>query len=348
MKSIALEQWLEQGQRPGATLPQLLTVFTDEPLFLVQAADLYRSLARKQAQSERTVVDLDRQFDPQAFLALFAEVSLFGDVSLIEVRLTQPKMNKEQAQAITQAVQWIAQGQSPHLLLVTGPKLTKTLEKSEGFSALLAQGTQISCKQVGPENMAQWVAQTAQRKGLSMDREACTWLAENTEGNLLAAHQAIEKLALSKNGPVTLDDVQSQVSNSARYNVFDLGAAALAGDTRRVGRMIEGLQAEGEAATLVLWALQEEIRAIRDTQAAMRKGQSLMDACRQNRVWGTRQNFIGQAMKRHGADSLKTLTAWCYTAEKTIKGMQTGNPWTALEIIGLGLAGLPPPAMPAV
>ena len=135
------------------------------------------------------------------------------------------------------------------------------------------------------------------------------------------------------------------VSNSARFNVFDLGASLLAGDAKRITRMIDGLESEGEAATLVLWALQEEIRAIRDTQTAMRRGMSLADACRQNRIWGLRQNHIASALKRHSGESLQTLTTWCYNAEKTIKGMKAGNPWTLLEIIGLGVAGVEPPEL---
>lgn len=343
MKQIALDTWL--NDEASITLPQLLCVFTDEPLFATQAADLYRQRLKKQTEYQRQIVEVDRQFDPQEFLSLFAEVSLFGDVSLVDLRLNQPKLSKEAAEALGKAAQWIASGETAHCLLVSAPKLNKTQEKSAGFADLLARGTEIACRPVSADALPGWIAQSAKRKGVQLTRETCAWLAVKTEGNLLVAHQTIEKLAIEHQGTVDIEQVQGMVANSARFNVFDLGGSLLAGDTKRVTRMIEGLEAEGEAPTLVLWALQEEIRAIRDTQHAMRRGMSLSDACRQNRIWGQRQNHISAALKRHNPASLQKLTAWCYAAEKTIKGMKQGNPWTLFEIIGLGVAGVEPPEL---
>ncbi|HEX4856661.1 MAG TPA: DNA polymerase III subunit delta [Limnobacter sp.] len=344
MKQINLDNWLSTPA--GTTLPQLLCLFTDEPLFSTQAADLYRQRLKQQTDCQRHVIEVDRQFDPQEFLALFAEVSLFGDVSLVDLRISQPKLSKEAAEALGTVAGWISKGDTSHHLLVSGPKLNKTQEKSAGFAELLASGTEVACRPVTADNLPGWISQTARRKGLQLDKDTCAWLAEKTEGNLLVAHQTVEKLALEQQGPVPIELVQGMVANSARFNVFDLGAGLLAGDTRRVVRMLEGLEAEGEAATLVLWAMQEEIRAIRDTQQAMRRGMSFSDACRQNRIWGVRQTHIAAALKRHNAAGLQKLTSWCYAAEKTIKGMKQGNPWTLLEIIGLGLAGVQLPESP--
>lgn len=342
MKTIALEHWLA-SDLDSTTLPRLLCVFTDEPLFLTQAADLYRKALRDRFQAQRQVVEADRQFDGQAFIAQFAEASLFGDVNLIDLRVPQNKLNKEVAEAVTQVCGWIAAGHTEHFLLVTGPRLNKTQEKTAGFAQLLQTGTEIICKPVGIDTLPAWLIGNARRMGINLDREAASWLAEKTEGNLLAAHQALEKLAIEHQGAVSFEQVQQQVANAARFNVFDLGSSLLAGDSKRIVRMIEGLKAEGEAPTLVLWALQEEIRAIGDTQHAMRRGMSLSDACRQNRIWGSKQQHITAALRRHSGQSLQALTQWCYRAEKTIKGMQAGDPWSLFEIIGLGIAGVQPP-----
>ena len=343
MKQIALDTWLNNDANNA--MPQLLCVFTDEPLFATQAADLYRQRLKKQTEYQRQIVEVDRQFDAQEFLSLFAEASLFGDVSLIDLRINQPKLNKEAAEALGKVSRWITEGHTGHHLLINGPKLNKTQQKSAGFSEVLDIGTEIACRPIGADTLPGWIAQSAKRKGIQLDRETCTWLAEKTEGNLLVAHQTIEKLALEHQGTIEIEQVQGMVANSARFNVFDLGGSLLAGDAKRITRMMEGLEAEGEAPTLVLWALQEEIRAIRDTQQAMRRGMSLSDACRQNRIWGQRQNHIATALKRHNPGSLQKLTAWCYAAEKTIKGMKQGNPWTLFEIIGLGVAGIEPPQL---
>ena len=344
MKNIALDLWRNADWESKA-LPQCRCVFTDEPLFSTQATDLYRSRLKKTTDYQRQVIEVDRQFNGQEFLAQFAEASLVGDLSLIDLRLAQPKLNKDAAEAIAKASQWIASGQTGHHLLVNGPKLNKTQEKSAGFADLLTNGVEVACKPIGADQLPGWISQNGKRKGIQLSRETCIWLAEKTEGNLLVAQQTIDKLAIEHQGDIDLDKVQHLIANSARFNVLDLGPSLMAGDTKRIGRMMEGLQAEGEAPTLVLWALQEEIRAIRDTQQAMRRGMSLNDACRQNRIWGQRQTHIAAALKRHNTDSLQALSAWCYAAEKTIKGMRQGNPWTLFEIIGLGVAGIHPPEL---
>jgi DNA polymerase-3 subunit delta len=343
VKQIGLDAWLNDGA--NIKLPQSVCIFTDEPLFATQAADLYRQRLKKQTNYLRHVIDLDRHFDPQEFLALFAEVSLFGDISLIDLRLSQPKLSKEAAESVSKATQWVADGNTNHHLLINGPKLNKIQEKSTGFSDLLSKGSEIICRPISTENMPGWIVQTAKRKGLQLKNEASSWLAEKTEGNLLIAHQTIEKLALEHQGAINIEHVREIVSNSARFNVFDLGSSLLAGDVKRIIRMIEGLESEGETPTLVLWALQEEIRAIRDTQQMIEVGKSLSEACKQNRIWGQRQNHIAAAIKRHSSGSLQKLNEWCYTAEKTIKGINQGNPWVLFEIIGLGIAGIAPPKL---
>lgn len=344
MKKTSLENWLAQTPSPNSSLPQLVCVFTDEPLFSAQAGDFYRHTLRLSHACQRQVVDMDRSFDANHFVSLFSERSLFGDQTLIDLRLNQTKLSKEAAEALTQVSLWMGDGQTEHFLLVTGPRLNKTQEKSAGFQGLLNHGTEVICKMIGPDTMPAWVASTATRLGLQMERETIAWLVERTEGNLLSAHQTLEKIAIEHQGLVPLAFVQQVACDAARYNVFDLGPALLGADIRRILKMLEGLQAEGEAPTLVLWALQEEIRAIRDTRNAMQNGVSLAQACSQARIWGARQQLIAPALKRHTAQTLHQLTNWCYLAEKTIKGLSKGNPWTLFEIIGLGIGGIFTPA----
>lgn len=340
-RAITLDQWL--ASENDANLPPLCCVFTDEPLFLTQAGDLYRKKLKQRGDAQREVIELDRSFKEQEFLALFAEVSLFGDSTLVDLRLNQPKLNKEHAEVLSKVSQWIAQGQSTNCLLVTGPKLNKTAEKSAGFADLIANGTRIECRDITVDNLPAWIQSTAKRHGIVFEPMALQWLTEKSEGNLLAIHQAIERLRIDPpQGPVSLDLVQASISNSARFNVFDLGACALSADTKRLSRMIEGLEAEGEAATLVLWALQEEVRAIRDVKASLSKGIALSEACKQHRIWGSRQQFMSTAVKRHNVESLTQLSSLCYLAEKSIKGVAKANPWNMLQMIGMGLAGVKP------
>jgi DNA polymerase III subunit delta len=339
-KTVSLENWLNsQAQEP---VPPLLCIFTDEPLFQTQAADLYRSKARAQKNCLRQVIDVDKTFNDSHFLGLFSEMSLFGDLSLIDLRMPQPKLSKEVAAALDQVCEWIKTGQSEHLLLVTGPRLNKTQQASAGFNKLLSVGMEVVCPDIQIGNMPQWIVGAGRRLNLKVDNASAKWLAERTEGNLLAAHQTLEKLAVQHQGTVNLEQIQQGVSDSARFNVFELSPALLSGGQARIIRMLEGLQAEGEAPTLVLWALMEDIRALRNIKLALHKGISLGEACKQNRIWGPRQNLIGPTERKHTLESLQTLTDVCFQAEKTIKGLRAGDAWTLLEMIGLGIAGVRP------
>lgn len=340
-KSLSLDLWLSDKAEANP-LPRLLAVFSDEPLFCTQIGDTYRRRARLQFQSQRQVIELDRGFDESQFLSLFSELSLFGEASLIDLRIPQLKFTKETTQALAQVSQWIAQGQTDNLLLVTGPLLNKTQRASAGLSSLLELGTEVICPAITSGNMSSWIASTAKRLGLQLSVEASQWLAERTEGNLLAGWQTLEKLSLQASGIQNLEQVQQAATHAARYNVFELSQAVLAADRPRIKRMLAGLQAEGEAPTLVLWALQEDVRALRGIKQALRKGVSLAEACKQHRIWGPRQSLIGPCERKHSLESLAQLTACCYRAEKTIKGLRAGNPWILLEMIALGIGGLTP------
>lgn len=336
-KSITLDAWLAPDF--SQPLPKVLCLFSDEPLFHTQVTDLMRQRLKRQTEYQRHVLEQERGFDTQQFLGLLSEGSLFGDISLIELRLTQPKLNKDISGAIEQACQWIESGQVDHYLLVCGPKLNKTQQGAAGIKSLLQVGCEMTCPAITLESMPGWLNRTAKGKGFSLQTDAAQWLAERTEGNLLAAHQCLEKLAVEQEGEVSIDIVQQVATDSSRYNVFDLGKTMLAGDKARIAKMLQGLQAEGETPVLVLWSIMEEVRALMKVRDALQRGQSLQEACRNNRVWGDRQRFMPAACKRHGAQTLQTLLNACYTCEKTIKGLRTGSPWPLFEMIGLGIAG---------
>ncbi|NJM32304.1 MAG: DNA polymerase III subunit delta [Limnobacter sp.] len=357
-RTVSLDAWLAdsptasmadtQSQPAPATitatrLPKALAVFTSEPLFSAQACDLYRTRMRREKQSQRHVLEADRSFDPHEFISLFSEVSLFGDAALIDLRLSQPKASKELAQALKQVCDWLADGRTENHLLVSGPALNKTQSKAAGFAELFQVAIEITCPSITADTLPQWLGKNASRLGLKLGGPACQWLAERTEGNLLAAHQALEKLAAEHQGEVQLDTVQAVASDSARFNVFDLGPTLLCGDAKRIARMLEGLEAEGEASTLVLWCLNEEIKTLRGIRQDMQNGTSLQQACRNHRVWGARQQYIGQAIRRNNSARLAQLVQRCYLAEKTIKGLHQGNPWNQLLQIALELAGIPGP-----
>lgn len=339
--TIAIDRWLVAD---AGSLPQCLSIFSDEPLFVAETSDAFRARARQQGDIQRHVVEVDRTFNPHEFIGLFSEASLFGDVSLVDCRLSQPKLLKEQAEAFSEIASWILKGQTDHMLLVAGPSLNNTQRKSAGISHLLNVSTEVVCPAITLDNLPAWIKQTAKQSGIMLEQEAAWWLANRCEGNLLAAKQAITKLASEHEGKsVSLDAVEAVASESSRFNVFAMGEQLLKGDTKRVVKILDGLKAEGQASSLVLWCLSEEVRTLSGIAESLRKGLRLDEACRNFRVWGPRKNVIGQALKRHNTKTLQLLKDQCYRAEKAIKGMGPGDPWILLEIIGLGICGVKAP-----
>lgn len=336
-KSVSMDAWLAQDF--AQQIPQIICLFSDEPLFHTQVTDLLRTRLRSQTDYQRHVLEQERGFDTQQFLGLLSEGSLFGDLSLIELRLSQPKQNKDMIQAMEQACAWFESGQIDHYLLVSGPKLNKTQQGGAGIKNLLQLGCEIVCPNITLDSMPGWLNKTAKNKGFVLQADAAQWLAERTEGNLLAAHQCIEKLAIEHQGQIDIQLVQQVATDSARYNVFDLGKTMLAGDKTRIAKILQGLHAEGETPVLVLWSIMEEVRTLMKVRDALQKGQSLQEACRNNRVWGDRQRHMPAACKRHGTQTLQNLLNACYVCEKTIKGLRPGSPWPLFEMIGLGIAG---------
>lgn len=344
-QTITLHHWLNQHT---ATPPQCLFVLTNETLFQTQVTDTYRKRLRQTVDYQRHVLEQNKEFNHQYFLSLLAESSLFGDTSLIELRLTQTKLNNEFVKTLEQVGQWITNGQLSHYLMITGPNLNKSQLASPGFKSLTEHFCQVVCPTITLENMPNWLIQSAERQNIKFEYESAKWLAEQTEGNLLAAQQCIDKCTLEQQSDpasspvVPFSTVQKVATAACRFHVFDLSKTLLAGNQARTIKILQGLHAEGEASTLVLWALTEEIKTIIQVKQALQKGQSLKQTCLTYRVWGERQKHISSACARHSANTLNNLLKLCYKAEKTIKGLTNGSPWHQFEIIALGIAGHQP------
>jgi DNA polymerase-3 subunit delta len=171
------------------------------------------------------------------------------------------------------------------------------------------------------------------RSGLQPDADAAALLAERVEGNLLAAQQEIDKLALLvPPGPVSAEMLQQVVANSARYDVFQLADAALAGDARRALTILEGLRSEGVEATLVLWSV---TRAVRTVWKLLAQGGAA------NLPHWQRTPGLESALRRIRRGAIPGMLRAARRADRTIKGRAAGDAWDAIEMLVASLAGVP-------
>jgi DNA polymerase-3 subunit delta len=352
LAAAQLSQHLQKGLRP------LYTLHGDEALLIQEAADAIRAAARAQGYTERTVHTVaGAHFDWSEVLAAGGSLSLFADKQIVEIRVPSGKPGKEGSAALQQLAQ-SAPANDSMLTLVLLPRLDFQTRKSAWFAALEGSGVAIELQPVERNALPQWIAQ---RLALQNQRVAAgdegqrtlQFFADRVEGNLLAAHQEIQKLALlHPAGELGFDQVEGAVLNVARYDVFKLSEAVLAGQVTRVQRMLDGLQAEGEAEVLVHYTLSEDIRALKRVKDAMAAGRPLPVALREQRVWGLKEKLFERVLPRLSTTALENLLHGAHVVDGIVKGLKApGWPtdgWQALQKLALDLcvAVSPAPAVP--
>jgi len=329
---------LEQLQAHLAReLRPLYVLHGDEPLLSLEAADAIRARARSRGFSERAVLTAERGFQWGELAASGASLSLFGDKKLIELRLPSGKPGSEGAAAIEA---FSARLPPEALTLVMLPRLDRAGQSSAWFQALEARGMVINVYPVERTRLQEWIASRLARERRRAGPETLQFLADCVEGNLLAAHQEIQKLALLlPEGEMSFDAAREAVLNVARYDVQKLAEAALAGERARLARMLAGLRGEGEAPPRVLWILAEEIRAIARVQSGIAAGRALAEVLRDARVWGdTRQTLLTRAARTLPRKALLSALEHAARIDRVIKGVEKGDAWDELLQLGLRFA----------
>jgi DNA polymerase-3 subunit delta len=334
-----LQAHLQKGLR------SLYTLHGDEALLVQEAADAIRAAARQQGYTERSVhVVSGAHFDWSEVLAAGGSMSLFAERQILEIRVPTGKPGKEGSPMIQQLAQ-SAEGNDSTLTLFILPRLDSPTKKGAWFGALEQFGVSLQIDSLDRAQLPQWIAQRLKLQNQSVasgqDGQNCLqFFADRVEGNLLAAHQEIQKLSLLyPAGELTHAQVESAVMNVARYDVFKLSEAVLAGQVARVQRMLDGLQAEGEAAVLVHYTLAEDIRALKRVKDAMAEGRPLPMALREQRIWGVREKLFERVLPKLSTARLAQLLKNAHQVDGIVKGLKVADwptdPWQALQRLAL-------------
>jgi DNA polymerase III subunit delta len=327
-------------------LKSLYALHGDEALLIQEAADAIRTAARAQGYTERVVHTVaGAHFDWSEVLASGGSMSLFGDKQIVEVRIPSGKPGKEGSPAIQQLAE-SAQDNNDVLTLFILPKLDKMSKTGAWFSALDSFGVTLEVQEIDRRALGPWLTQRMAQVGLRVKsgeegERTLKFFADRVEGNLLAAHQEIQKLSLLHPGnpqaptELSFEQIEAAVLNVARYDVFKLSEAILAGNAARTQRMLDGLQAEGEAEVLVHWAISEDIRNLHRVRSLMDEGKPLPMALQEARVWGIKQRLYERILPRLSPlDSVNLLHA-AHEVDGIVKGLKApqwpANPWLALH-----------------
>ena len=331
-------------------LKSLYTLHGDEPLLIQEALDAIRASARAQGYTERSLHSVaGAHFDWSEVLSAGGSLSLFADKQIVEIRIPSGKPGKEGSPALQQLAEQ-ARGNDSTLTLFMLPRLDKLTKSGAWFAALESFGVTLQVEPIERNALPQWIAQRLAVNGQRVaagetGQRTLQFFADRVEGNLLAAHQEIQKLALLfAPGELAFEQVESAVLNVARYDVFKLSEAVLAGHSARVQRMLDGLRAEGEAEVLVHYTLSEDIRALKRVKDAMAQGRPMPMALREQRVWGAKERLFERVLPRLSDAALVNLLQAAHQVDGIVKGLKQPDwpldGWQALHRLALQLCAL--------
>lgn len=333
-------------QHLARELKPLYTVFGDETLLALEASDRVRARARAEGHTEREVLTADAGFKWNELAFAGSSQSLFSSRRILDLRIPTGKPGAEGSEALQAYCEAPPQDT---VTLVSLPGLDWRAQKAGWFEALDRAGIVIEAKPVARKALPEWLAGRLKAQNQEADRETLDFIADRVEGNLLAAHQEVQKLALLfPAGNIAYEQVRDAVLDVARYDVFNLGEALLEGDVAHLARMLDGLQGEGVAPPLVLWAIAEEIRAIGRVLDGIVAGRTPPQLWRDAKVWGnSHQQLMQQNCRRFSRDQVEAALLHAAKADRMVKGLIRGDVWDELLQLCLRFAsGAPAKSLP--
>jgi len=325
-----------QAKLTGKLAP-VYVVFGEETLLAEEACTEIRNASRREGFEDRELMIVERGFDWDQLSQAGESLSLFSQKRLIELRMPGSKPGDKGSKAIVEFCGNVAEDT---MLLLWCGKLDRTQLNSKWFKALDSVGISVGVQPVPAQQFPGWITQRLRRHGLEAGPGVAELLAYRYEGNLLAAAQEAEKLALIFDKTVSIEQIQGGISDDARFDVFGFVDTCLGGNGPAVVRALNGLRAEGVAPSLVLWAVTREIRLLEQCATGIASGDTENRVFSQFHVWQKKQDLFRAALKRGRPARWRALLQAAARADRVIKGRAPGIDWQALQALGLGLAGV--------
>jgi len=333
LKADQLDRHLKQAE-----LAPIYLVTGDEPLQETEVCDAIRARARALGYTERTLLELARDFDWTQLQQAGASLSLFAERRIIELRCGEHSPGKEGAAALGD---YAAAPPADNLLLISAGKLDSRSKQTKWFKALESAGVVVELWPIEADRLPGWLVQRAQKNGKRLDAEAAKFIAQRVEGNLLAASQELDKLALLVEGPaIAVEDVLRAVADSARFDAFSLVDASLLGEKERVVRTLRGLRSEGHELPMVIGGIMWEFRQVCSMACAMQAGATRDQAMNAAHVWPQRRARVGAVLSRHAAPQMLAFLRDAAAVDRASKGAMRTDAWRLLEDFMLHVAGL--------
>ncbi|OUS28507.1 DNA polymerase III subunit delta [Gammaproteobacteria bacterium 45_16_T64] len=336
LRSNQINQHLKKASQSNSLLP-LYIVSGEDPLLMQESCDLLRMGARAAGFSERELYSVESGFDWNQLLESTNSMSLFGDRKLIEIRLTKPKLDEAGKKALAT---YLTAPSQDNLIILTMGKLDRKTLNTKWFQAMENSSALIQIWPIENHQLPQWVQQRMESKGLHPSPDASQLLAERVEGNLLAAAQEVEKLALLiEPGPVNISTIRAAVANHSRYTQYELVDHAIKGNDIQALKILNFLENTGVEPIAILWALSKDLRALEGISTAVENGQAQARAFKDFRVWDNRKPLFHNALKKHRSTAFRSMLIEASYIDHSVKGLTNANPWIGFRNIILMLSG---------
>ena len=332
LNQAALAQHLEKQIAP------LYVLVGDEPLAQSECLDAIRHAARQAGADERSSFIVERNFNWQQIQQFGQAMSLFSSLRILEIHIPNGKPGVDGGKVLSE----LAKNAIPDTTtIVVLPTLERETKNSAWFGALQSAAVTIELNEIAPAALPQWIAKRLALQNQSADAASLAFMAHQVEGNLLAAHQEIQKLGLLyPAGQINAEDISAAVLNVSRYDAFQLGEAVLAGDAERTSRILQGLQDEGEQPVAVMNPLIWLLRPLVRIKHAEIRGENLNNAMTNARIFGERQTLTKKALSRLSVRQLEAALQKLCDIDRIAKGVQLGDAWLELSRLCFGLAKL--------
>ncbi|PCJ38730.1 MAG: DNA polymerase III subunit delta [Moraxellaceae bacterium] len=336
LRANQISQHLKKASQTNSLLP-LYIVSGEDTLLMQEACDELRIGARAAGFSERELCNVEAGFDWNQLLESTNSMSLFGDRKIFEIRLSKPKLDEAGKKALAT---YLEHPSEDNLIILSLGKLDRKTLSTKWFQALETKSALIQIWPIENHQLPQWIHARMVSKGLHPDPDATQLLAERVEGNLLAAAQEVDKLALLiEPGPVNINTIRAAVANHSRYTQFELADQAIQGNETQALRILAFLQNSGIEPIAILWALSKDLRALEGISSAIANGQAASKAFKDFRVWDNRKPIFQKALNRHNYKLFRSTLVEASQIDHSVKGLIKADPWIGFKNIILMLSG---------
>ncbi|MFW5431653.1 MAG: DNA polymerase III subunit delta [Methylophilaceae bacterium] len=323
-------------QHLAKTLAPVYVLAGDEPLAQSECLDAIRKAARQDGADERSSFIVERSFNWQSVQQFSQELSLFASKRILEISIPNGKPGVEGGKVLAALAENAIPDTTTVIIL---PALARESKKSVWFNKLQSAATVIELHDIAPAQLPQWIAKRLALQNQTTDNASLEFMAHQVEGNMLAAHQEIQKLGLLyPEGALSTEEISTAVLNVSRYDAFKLGQAVLAGDAERTSRILQGLQGEGEQPVAVMNPLIWVLRPLVRVKRAEARGENVNNAMTNARIYGDRQQLTKRALSRLSLRQLEAALQKLCDIDRIAKGIKLGDAWLELSRVCFGLA----------